>query len=58
MWLRGLASLCVGSHLARRFRTVSPEAASLVRELAVDDELRAVNPQVLDALEDLDLFVG
>jgi hypothetical protein len=58
MWLRGLASLCIGSHLARRFGAVSPEAAELVRELAVDSELRAVNPQVLEALEDLDLFVG
>jgi hypothetical protein len=38
--------------------TVSPEAAQLVRELVVDDELREVNGQVLDALEDLDLFVG
>jgi hypothetical protein len=58
LWLRGLASLCVASHLARRFGVVSEEAVSLVRELAVNNEMRAINPQVLDALDDLEQFVG
>jgi hypothetical protein len=55
-WLRGLASLCIGSHLARRFRAVSPEAAALVQQLATDEEMRAIYPQVVDAAEDLAMF--
>lgn len=53
--LRGLASLCVG-HLARRFGTVSDEAAAVVRRLAHDDAVRQANPQVLDGLDDLKRF--
>ena len=56
LWLRGLASLCVGSHLARRFGFVSPEAVTFVRELAGDSQVREVNSQVESALADLDAF--
>jgi hypothetical protein len=57
-WLRGLACLCIGSHLARRFGVVSDRAASLVRTMAEDSAVVAANAQVLDARDDLDLFVG
>jgi hypothetical protein len=57
-WLRGLACLCIGSHLARRFRVVSPRAAALVRAMAEDPAMVATNGQVLHAREDLDLFIG
>lgn len=57
-WLRGLACLCIGSHLARRFRVVGEHAAALVRDMANDSAMVAVNGQVLDALNDLDLFLG
>ena len=56
-WLRGLACLCIGSHLARRFGVVSERAAAVVRTMADDPALVAVNGQVLDALEDLEIFV-
>ena len=55
--LRGLACLCIGSHLARRFGAVGVEAAKLVRALADDAEMVAVNGQVLDARDDLDQFL-
>jgi hypothetical protein len=57
-WLRGLACLCIGSHLARRFRVVSDRAAKVVRAMADDSAAVAANAQVLDARDDLDLFVG
>ncbi len=57
LWLRGLACLCIGSHLARRFRVVSDRAAALVRAMADDPAMVAVNGQILDARDDLDLFV-
>ena len=56
LWLRGSAALCVGTHIARRFGTVSDEAAQLVRDLAEDDAVRNANPQVIDALDDLEIF--
>ena len=56
-WLRGLACLCIGSHLARRFRVVGDRAAALVRAMASDPAMVAINGQVLDALDDLNLFL-
>ena len=58
LWLRGLACLCIGSHLARRFHVVGDRAAALVRAMADDPAMVAVNGQVLDARDDLDLFVS
>jgi hypothetical protein len=46
--MRAVAALGI-SHLARRFGTVSPEAAELVRELARDKELRTTHPQLVEA---------
>jgi hypothetical protein len=46
--MRAVAALGI-SHLARRFGTMSPEAAELVRELARDKELRATHPQLVEA---------
>jgi hypothetical protein len=56
LWLRGTAALCIGTHLARRFGRASPDAEQLVRDLAENDAVRCVNPQVGDALEDLEHF--
>jgi len=42
-WLRGLACLCIGSHLARRFCVVGDDAAALVRAMANDSAMAAVN---------------
>ena len=44
--MRAVAALGI-SHLARRFGTVSPEAAELVRKLAHDKELRTTHSQVV-----------
>ena len=43
--MRAVAALGI-SHLACRFRRVSPEAAELVRKLAVDDVLRETQRHV------------
>jgi hypothetical protein len=51
--MRAVAALGI-SHLARRFGTVSPDAAELVRELARDKVLRATHPLVDDALRRLE----
>jgi hypothetical protein len=50
------AVACLGiSHLARRFGTVSPEAAELVRKLAADEMLRETHEYlVADALRRLE----
>jgi hypothetical protein len=45
--IRAVAALGI-SHLARRFGTVSPEAAELVQELARDKALQATHFQVLE----------
>jgi hypothetical protein len=44
--MRAVAALGI-SHLARRFRTVSPEAADLVRELARDHAVRQAHSQLV-----------
>jgi hypothetical protein len=46
--MRAVAALAI-SHLARRFGTVSPEAAELVRELARDKELRTTHSELVEA---------
>lgn len=51
--LRGTSALAAG-HLARRFRTVSAEAARMVRALAADPEVRAHYPGVIDGLTDVE----
>lgn len=45
--MRAVAALGI-SHIARRFGTVGPEAAELVRELALDKELRTTYPQLVE----------
>ncbi len=55
--LRGLAVLCIGTHLARRFGEVGGDAVAVVRELAADPEMRKADGRVSDAAEDLDRFL-
>ncbi len=57
LWLRGSAALGVG-YLAYRFDEVGDAAAALVRDLAEDESVLAVNGQPLDAANDLDTFLG
>jgi hypothetical protein len=45
--MRAVAALGI-SYLARRFGTVSPEAAELVRELARDKVLRSTHSQLVE----------
>jgi hypothetical protein len=52
--MRAVAALGI-SYLARRFRTVGPEAAELVRTLAADDVLRESRSHIVeDALRRLE----
>jgi hypothetical protein len=54
--IRAVAALGI-SHVARRFRTVSPEAADLVRRLAGDHAVREAHSHVVDeALRRLQRF--
>jgi hypothetical protein len=55
-WLRGLACLCLG-HLARRFGFVGDHAEALERAMAEDSAVVVANGPVLDARDDLDVFL-
>jgi hypothetical protein len=55
--LRAVTCLSIG-HLARRFRTVGADAATLVRRMADDPATVARMPQVLDARDDLERFAN
>jgi len=58
LWLRGTASYCIAGHLARRFQIVGDDAASLVRDLAVDNQVRDVYPAVEDMPEEMESWIN